>query len=339
MVKKTVSKSVLYYKRLIAVVLALILLVLTTTVIVLGVRLHGVNAELKEAQDKLSEYESTELERLAQEEAERQRDAVPPEQAKPAGELSAPEILANQQLVAHALGSVDSVEGLNCLEGFLEHYKAGVRVFEADLRMTSDGQVVLRHDWRAEMQEGVDEAHIPTLEEFLAKPVLGRYTPLSFRGLLLLMAQYPDVCVITDTKLTDAETVTMQFRAMVDDARALGLSYLFDRMVIQVYSPAHHSVVDAVHHFPYYIYTLYQESFGGDEDAFRSKAVYCQENGILGITISDDRWDSDYLPIASWRELKVFVHTVNDESRVRRLLQDGVSGVYTDFLDPGDLEE
>ena len=46
---------------------------------------------------------------------------------------------------------------------------------------------------------------------------------------LLMMEEYPDICVITDTKFTDAEVVTLQFRSMLRDAEELGLSYLFDR--------------------------------------------------------------------------------------------------------------
>mgnify|MGYP002508112244 CR=1 FL=1 len=38
---------------------------------------------------------------------------------------------------------------LNCLEGFLTQYEAGVRVFEADLRLTRDCQVVLRPTMRS----------------------------------------------------------------------------------------------------------------------------------------------------------------------------------------------
>ena len=76
---------------------------------------------------------------------------------------------------------------LNCLEGFQAMYAQGVRVFEADLRMTSDQKVVLRHDWRKGWQRGIRETSIPTLEEFLNAPILGKYTPLSFQDLLLLM--------------------------------------------------------------------------------------------------------------------------------------------------------
>lgn len=338
MSKKAMTPSVIFYKRVIAATLAFIILALTVLAIVFGVRLHRTNKALREAEDKLEEIELAELQKRAAEEAERLRNTIPPEQEKPEGERSALEILADNTLIAHALGSVDGVEGLNCLEGFYERYQAGVRVFEADLRMTSDGAVVLRHDWNGGLQEDVDPMHIPTLDEFLSKQIMGQYTPLSFHDLLLIMAQHPDICIITDTKFTDAESVTAQFHAMVDEAHKLGLSYLFDRIVVQVYSPDHFAVVDGVYHFPHYIYTLYQEQFGQTENAFRNKAIFCQDNGIMGIALWDYWWDPDYAPIADWRNIKVFAHTVNDADAARRLLRSGIRGIYTDTLTPADLE-
>ena len=185
--------------------------------------------------------------------------AAPPvteEKARPAGELSAEEILASSRTVMHGLGQLSGTSVLNCREGFDRYYARGARVFEVDLRMTSDGQVVLRHDWRGGWQEGISELSIPTRDAFLAAPLLERYTPMSFRDLLLLMEEYPDICIVTDTKFTDAEVVTAQFAAMLNDAHELGLSYLFERMVIQVYSPLMFRVVDHLGHFPHYIYTF-----------------------------------------------------------------------------------
>lgn len=77
--------------------------------------------------------------------------AAPPvteEKARPAGELSAEDILASSRTVMHGLGQLSGTSVLNCREGFDRYYARGARVFEVDLRMTSDGQVVLRHDWR-----------------------------------------------------------------------------------------------------------------------------------------------------------------------------------------------
>ena len=338
MSRKEYTPSVLFFKRMIAATLATIILLLTVLNIVNGVRLHRALNRLEQYAASEAAREAEEEARAAEEEAERLRNADLPEKAKPAGEADATAILGESRVIAHALGSVDGVSGLNCLEGFVQSYNAGVRVFEADFRQTTDGYVVLRHDWRGGWQENVDEAHVPTLAEFLERPILEQYTPLSFTQLLLLMEQYPDVCVITDTKFMEPEAVAAQFRQMLAEARKLGLTYLFDRMYVQVYSPLHYQIVDTVYHFPHYIYTLYQDNFEQTEQSFRDRANFAQGKGIEAITMWDFQWNEDWRPIAEYRNLKIYVHTVNDREAARELLLKGVSAVYTDSLVPADME-
>ena len=236
------------------------------------------------------------------------------------------------------MGDIDDINVLNFLESFESKYEKGVRIFEVDLRMTSDMHVVLRHDWRSGWQDGISESAVPTLEEFLSAPLLGQYTPLSFRDLLQLMAEHPDICIITDTKFTDAEVVTMQFNAMLQDAEELGLSYLFDRMIIQVYNSMMFETVDSIHHFPHYIYTLYSVGFECTEEAFEEIAAFCQCNGIAGVTMWHYWWDAAYAPIAEQYNISVYAHTVNDVSKARTLLSEGISSVYTDTLIPSNFE-
>lgn len=267
----------------------------------------------------------------------------PAEPAEPAAVLAderdADEILASSPTIVHGFGQLGDVTVLNCREGFEEYYARGARVFEVDLRMTSDGQVVLRHDWRGGWQDGVSEFAIPTCEEFLSRPILGQYTPMSFRDLLLLMAEYPDICVITDTKFTEAEVVTAQFSAMLADAQSLGLTRLFDRMAVQVYTPMMFRIVDHLGHFPHYIFTLYAVGFAQTEEAFRDKASFCKENGIDAITMWSSWWDGRYAPIAQEYGLRCYVHTVDDPAEARALLASGVNAVYTDCLLPEDCKE
>ncbi len=250
---------------------------------------------------------------------------------------SAGEILAGTTVISHGMGRLDGVATLNCLEGFRVQYARGVRVFEVDLRMTSDLQVVLRHDWRGGWQEGVSELSIPTLAEFREKPLLGKYTALSFRDLLLLMAEYPDICVVTDSKFTDAETVTLQFETMLRDAKALGLESLFDRIVVQVYSELMFKVVDNIGDFPHYIYTLYNTGFDRSVESFEVAAAFCSGNGINGVAMWSDWWSEEFAPVAQRHGLAVYVHTVNDREQARALIESGVSGVYTDEIIPDEL--
>lgn len=262
-----------------------------------------------------------------------------PEEPETYTGLTAAQILSNAQLIAHGMGKIADVTTLNCLESFRLQYEKGVRVFEVDLRMTSDMQVVLRHDWRAGWQNGVSETQIPTLEEFRAKLLLGKYTPMSFRDLLLLMEDYPDVCVITDSKFTDAETVTVQFEAMLRDAAELGLEHAFERIVVQVYNELMFRVVDGIGDFPNYVYTLYNTGFNQTEEAFEEIAAFCSENGIAGVTMWNYWWRENFKPIAEQYGVSVYVHTVNDAQMARELIESGVQAIYTDEIAPGDLEE
>ncbi|MDO4812918.1 MAG: glycerophosphodiester phosphodiesterase family protein [Eubacteriales bacterium] len=317
--------SVLFFKHLILGIVVILILVPTIIAIREGVSLSSARTELSELNAVVGEmtpglYDMEVLQKEA-----------------PADALSAPEILSGARIVAHGMGATDSVPILNCLEGFVQSYGDGVRVFEADLRMTSDGHVVLRHDWRGKLQEDISETNIPTLAEFLSKPINGQYTPLSFRDLLTLMEQYPDICIITDTKFVNEEEVTHQFRAMLWDAYETGLTYLFDRMVIQVYTPLMYTVVDNLYPFPHYIFTLYYTGFSCTEGDFREKAEFCKENGIMGITMWDYWWSGDYTPIAQENGICVYAHTVNDAESAQSLLGSGISAVYSDSLCPSDL--
>lgn len=261
------------------------------------------------------------------------------EKEKPEGELSAAEILAGSQIIAHAMGAIDDLRTPNCLEGFLAQYEAGVRVFEADLRLTRDVKNVLHHDWYyPDWQDGISYTNIPTREKFVSEKILDKYTPLSFQDLLLLMVEYPDICVVTDTKFTEPDVFYIQFDSLLADAHELGLTYLLDRIFVQVYDERMHTGLENIHPFPHYIYTLYQDkTFDGTEDSFREKAAFCAEHGIEGITMSDYWWKPAYAGIAEEYGVKVYVHTINDADKAKEILSGGAAAIYSDSLAPSDV--
>lgn len=292
----------------------------------------------EEAEEDASEEAEAEME--MQDAVEPEEEETVEEKKKPKGELSAPEILAETDIVAHGLGSIGGLTQLNCREAFRLAYANGVRVFEVDLRLTRDCQVVLRHDWwPSTWQDGISWANIPTLEKFLSEKILNKYTPMSFRDLLLLMEQYPDICVITDSKFTESDIFTIQFDAMLADAHELGLTYLFDRMFIQIYSGNMRTALGNIYPFPHYIYTLYQDEapFTGTIGEFREKAAYAKERGIEGIAVDHSWWKPEFAAIADEYGISVFVHTINDVNIAKRVLAEGADAVYTDSLRPKHL--
>ena len=147
-----------------------------------------------------------------------------------------------------------------------------------------------------------------------------------------------DICIITDTKFTDSDVFTIQFDAMLADARELGLTYLFDRIAVQIYNTNMLSALNNIYRFPHYIYTLYQDDFNRTENALRERAAFCAQWGIEGITMESSLYKSAYGDIAREYGVRIYVHTVNDKEKARALLESGVDGIYSDTLTPDSLE-
>ena len=49
--------------------------------------------------------------------------------------------------IRHALGGLDTYQYLNTIEALENSYKKGFRLFEVDVRFTSDDKLVLTHGW------------------------------------------------------------------------------------------------------------------------------------------------------------------------------------------------
>ena len=56
-------------------------------------------------------------------------------------------------LISHAGGGIETGTYSNAREAFDLHYQEGHRYFEADLSWTSDGRLVLVHDWDERFNE------------------------------------------------------------------------------------------------------------------------------------------------------------------------------------------
>lgn len=107
----------------------------------------------------------------------------------------------NYKTIAHALGGIGDKTYLNSKESFLAGYQMGCRLFEVDLVKTSDNVWVCRHSWYQSLgQWEGDEKKVLSSEEFLSRPIYGKYTPITFEDLLVLLSDYPDTFVMLDSK-------------------------------------------------------------------------------------------------------------------------------------------
>ncbi len=241
-------------------------------------------------------------------------------------------------LVAHALGEVDGKIETNSKEAFINAWSNGFRVMEADFVYTSDGVLVVRHDFdkggsyvRLEIEP--NQELVMDSKTFQNTPIFFSQTPLRAVDLLHLMVEYPDVYLITDTKSTDQATVKKQFQELKQIAENIGHPEVLDRMIPQIYDEQMLGWVREIHPFENWIFTLYLYA-NPDYDKI---AAFCVENGIETVTLHQDRATKGNVDKLKAKGLKVYAHTTNRYLTMKELLEKGVDGIYTDRIKPYEL--
>lgn len=190
---------------------------------------------------------------------------------------------AAHRVIAHAMGGINDKAYTNTKDAFIANYEQGTRIFEADLLLTSDEQLVARHEWTTGMSKKLGQqevlppdkqGEVLTHDEVMNSPVLELYSPLDIEKIVNLMENYPDTYIVTDTKELEPEQVTKQFQLIVEAARKKDPA-LLERIVPQIYSREMLEVVKQVYAFPEIIYTLYQT-----EDSDEVVIEFVKQTGV-----------------------------------------------------------
>lgn len=245
------------------------------------------------------------------------------------------------RIIAHAMGGINGHAYTNALEAFVANYEQGTRVFETDLLLTRDHQLVARHEWTANMSKllGQLNSHparktgsVLSHGEFMNSAIMDIYRPLDFDKILDLMQHYKDAYIITDTKEFDSGLILQQFEMIVEAARKRD-PVLLDRIVPQIYSRDMLKDVQRVYPFSHIIYTLYQS-----EDTDQQVIEFVKKHKV-DITMPVERANPAFVQSLKRNGAQVYVHTVNDPQGIERLNRMGVDGFYTDFVPEKELKQ
>lgn len=241
-------------------------------------------------------------------------------------------------LVAHALGEVDGKIETNSKEAFIQAWENGFRVVEGDFTYTSDGILVVRHDF--EKNGSYTRLEIPTEQDrvmdsqtYLSTPAVYTLTPMRAVDLLYLMAEYPDMYLVTDTKDTDKKTVQRQFNDLKTIAYNIEHPEVLNRIIPQLYNKEMIGWVREIYPFENWIFTLYLYQNPNYDDI----ASYCVSQGIQTVTLHVDRATKANVSKLKAKGLKVYAHTTNRYLTMQTLLAAGVDGIYTDRIKPYEL--
>ncbi len=113
--------------------------------------------------------------------------------------------------IAHAGGEIDGKIYTNTKEALDLNYLKGFRLFELDIRKTTDGQFVAVHDWKEWSTFTNSKGIYPVShKEFLSKKVYGKYTPLDIQRINEWFEKHKDAILVTD-KVNDPIAFSKQF--------------------------------------------------------------------------------------------------------------------------------
>ncbi len=241
-------------------------------------------------------------------------------------------------LVAHALGEHDGKIETNSKEAFISSWENGYKVLEADFTYTSDGTLVVRHDFDAggsyyRLEIKPQGNLVMDTQTYKNQKIIYEQTPLTAADLIALLGEYKDVYLITDTKNTDKATVQRQFRDLKNIANNTGNAEVLNRIVPQIYSEEMLGWVKEIHPFSQWIYTLYQIP----NPDYAKIAEFCATNQVGVVTIERSRVKKEVTDTFHAKGVRVYAHTVNRYMYFKELLAQGVDGIYTDTIKPYEL--
>ncbi|MBQ7926254.1 MAG: hypothetical protein IJ335_08180, partial [Lachnospiraceae bacterium] len=250
--------------------------------------------------------------------------------------------LEDARSIAHGFGEIDGYTVTNCLEAFEKNYALGHRFFEVDFMLTSEQVAVAGHDWYSFYLitgRTIPESEIApalSLEEFRQSRIYEKYTPLTLTQVIELMSLYPDIYLITDTKDTVDPMITDTFTQIVNAATEIDPTIL-DRIIPQIYNNEMYHIIYELYPWNSVIYTLYNQ---GMEFSYDDVFDFAFSKDIKVFTTFPARSDPEFINKVHATDGYVYMHTFNDTETVRNYIYShGICGVYTDSLEPLEIEQ
>lgn len=243
----------------------------------------------------------------------------------------------DEAISARALGEYQGVRFLNNEEAFEASLARGVKAFEVDFTLSSDGKACCCYGWgpRARKTLGLqwDPAQGPMTEElFLSQRISGQ-VPMDIESLYRLMKNHPDVWWMLDFGKTNKGDATRLATAVVEGLHKD--KALLSRCLVQIRNASMYSAVNRAYHFAHYQIMLWPRE---RIDNLARLVTYCADYNIEGLAIDASQCSEETIAMVRKAGLKLQCFATDDSQRAAELLRLGVNSVCSFTLSPSDVE-
>jgi len=242
-------------------------------------------------------------------------------------------------LISHGGGGIQAGPRTNSLQALEASVDRGFKYIEIDLVRLDDGELVLLYGWNKVYERyflagtglfaGLS-SELPkkvfNTSDFKALKMRRGLTQMTFDELLDWMNDHPNVSIITDFKQVD----------YLDSLESLSqrAGVRRDRFIPQIYDLDDYDRMQAAG-FKDIIFSVYKQKNVPMDVLLANSKNY----ELFAVTVPKARVLETDANLIKNSPFRVFTHTVNDLDLSMRLVQAGVTGVYTDYLYPKPIQK
>lgn len=231
------------------------------------------------------------------------------------------------KLISHAAGSIDGKSYTNSKNAFKRSYTNGHRLFEIDVSVTSDGKLVARHGWEDDLYQHLNNNQLPVnYKKFMNSYYYNKYKPMDFEDILTILKENKDVYIILDGKVESPKDVEKLYKKINEQTKNLKSNYK-KRLIPQMFYKQDLSILRN-YGFHDVVYVVGREKFTPE-----SLTKFCDANDIRVVSLSRNRTTEKLVKALDKKNIKCYMYTLNNKTEMKKYLDIGVHGFFTDFVD------
>lgn len=250
--------------------------------------------------------------------------------------------------IMHSGGSIDGRTYTNSLEAWENSYALGNRIIDADMRFTTDGELVLLHAWNDNLEQtesSMDESDMYVTEfgdiryiinsvsmdykTFMNKKIFYKYTPMDCTMMINFMKEHNDLYVACDMKGNVADA----YSYLVNKAYEMHAQEILDRIIVSIYKYEDYEMILNIHEFENVM--MRQYSSGNN---YYELAEFCINNDIHAVSISQSYINDEGVRLLQEKGIHIYVAVVDYISTMKKYYSLGADGAVTSYLQEDDWQ-
>lgn len=248
-------------------------------------------------------------------------------------------VISYNNYIAHALGGIDDYAYLNSKESLNNSFKNRFKLYEVDVKLSSDNQLVCIHDWTKEGYKnnlGIkynEDNPVMEHDDFMRIKIQSKFTPMDFKEIVDFIISHNDTYFMIDIGNKNYDYTKNVYSKIVEEAN--NNPKVLNHLIVGGHNTQMMETIEQI--YPFKIKNLYWSNEASRIDNkinTKEKFLkYCKENGIISLSTSIATYNENIDAIHYFRKngLYVYLFTENDKAKAEEYLK-YVDVVGTDFI-------